>query len=92
MLRRTEREASLAHDLGERAQERGATGRPINAIAESERPLATILDEWRSAERALAAADPCEPQIIARGSRGAAQARGIEDYKIAHERRHGGRR
>ena len=84
VLRRTEREASLAEDMQERREAGGGVGRPINKVPASSRELATILDEWRAAERRLAAADPATPD----SSAAAADVRRLrEEYRIAHEAR-----
>jgi hypothetical protein len=84
VLRRTEREASLAQDVKARREAGGAVGRPIDAIPVSHRDLATILSEWRDAERTLAAADPAGPQ----SSAAASDVRRLrEEYRMAHEAR-----
>lgn len=84
VLRRTEREASLAEDMRERTEAGAPTGRPINAIPDADRPLATILAEWRAAERTLASADPASMEASA----AAADVRHLrEEYRMAHERR-----
>jgi hypothetical protein len=84
VLRRTEREASLAEDLRERTEAGAPTGRPINDIPDAERPLATILAEWREAERTLASASPTSVEASAAA---AAVRRLREEYRMAHERR-----
>ena len=89
VLRRTEREASLAEDtLAEDTEERrdagGGLGRPISAVPASDRQLATILNEWRDAERRLAAADATSPE----SSAAAADVRRLrEEYRMTHEAR-----
>jgi hypothetical protein len=84
VLRRTEREASLAEDTGERREAGGGVGRTINQVPASSRDLATILGEWREAERRLAAADPGALE----SSEAAADVRRLrEEYRIAHEAR-----
>jgi hypothetical protein len=70
--------------MQERKEAGAGTGRPINAIPESERTLAAILSEWRDAERALAETHPGTVEASA----AAANVRRLrEEYKIAHELR-----
>lgn len=84
VLRRTEREASLAEDTRERREAGGGVGRSINEVPASRRELAAILNEWRDAERRLAAADAASPE----SSAAAADVRRLrEEYRIAHEAR-----
>jgi hypothetical protein len=84
VLRRSEREVSLAEDTGERREAGGGVGRTINEVPTSERDLASILGEWREAERQLAAADPASLE----SSVAAAEVRRLrEEYRIAHEAR-----
>ena len=84
VLRRTEREASLAEDTQERRQAGGGVGRTINEVPASSRDLATILSDWREAERRLAATDPRSSE----SSVAAADVRRLrEEYRIAHEAR-----
>ena len=84
VLRRTEREASLADDTKERREAGGGVGRSINEVPASRRDLATILNEWRGAERRLAAADPAGSESLA----AAADVRWLrEEYRMAHEAR-----
>jgi hypothetical protein len=83
ILRRTEREASLAQSTGERREAGGGVGRPIDAIAPEPRDLSVILTEWRDAERALASSNPATPE----SSIAAANVRRLrEEYRLAHER------
>ena len=58
ILRRTERQASLAETLEERRDAGGGTGRSIEEIPSEPRDMALILRDWRAAERALADGDP----------------------------------
>jgi hypothetical protein len=82
VLRRTERQATLAEDTGERRAAGGGEGRTINEVPASQRELATILSEWRDAERRLAVADPAGPA----SSAAAAEVRRLrEEYRMAHE-------
>lgn len=57
VLARTTRQRSLTTELQEQA-EAGGREAPDRSIAETPRPIATILDEWRQAERRLQMADP----------------------------------
>jgi hypothetical protein len=82
VLRRTERQASLAEDTEARRSAGGSEGRTINEVPASQRDLATILSEWRDAERRLAAADPASLE----SSTVAAEVRRLrEEYRMAHE-------
>jgi hypothetical protein len=84
VLRRTERQASLAEDTGERRKAGGGLGRPINAVPPTTRELAVILNEWRDAERRLAEAGPATPE----SSAAAAEVRRLrEEYRMVHEAR-----
>lgn len=84
VLRRSEREASLAETTEERRAAGGGVGRPIVAVSATPRELPLILGEWRDAERALAAADPASPEAAI----AAADVRRLrEEYRLAHERR-----
>jgi hypothetical protein len=57
VLARTTRQRSLTTELQEQA-EAGGSGAPELSINETPRPIATILDEWRKAERRMQVADP----------------------------------
>jgi hypothetical protein len=83
VLRRTERQMSLAEDTHERRLAGGGVGRPVEAIPAAPRDLALILSEWRDAERELADANPAS----AEASIAAANVRRLrEEYRLAHER------
>jgi hypothetical protein len=83
VLRRTERQMSLAEDTQERRIAGGGVGRPVETIPAAPRDLALILSEWRDAERSLADANPAS----AEASVAAANVRRLrEEYRLAHER------
>lgn len=82
VLRRTEKQTSLAETMGERHDAGGGTGIPINAIAPEPRELAIILSEWRDAERALVAADPASTDALTAASN---VRRLREEYRVARE-------
>jgi hypothetical protein len=84
VLRRTERQASLTEDTVARREAGGGVGPAINDIPASTRHLTAILNDWREAERRLAAADSSSPE----SSAAAADVRRLrEEYRIAHEAR-----
>ena len=84
VLRRTEREVSLAEDTEERREAGGGVGRAIEDVPESSRELTAILAEWRDAERRLAASDAASPE----SSTAAADVRRLrEEYRMTHEAR-----
>ena len=84
VLRRTEREVSLAEDTEERREAGGGVGRAIEDVPPSNRELTSILAEWRDAERRLAAADAASPE----SSTAAADVRRLrEEYRMTHEAR-----
>jgi hypothetical protein len=84
VLRRTEREEELAEDMEARREAGGGLGRPINDLATSRRSLVEILEDWRTAERRLAAADPGS----AESSEAASRVRQLrEEYRLANEER-----
>ena len=77
----TGRQQDIAEDVHEQAVE-GGVDAPTEPIEETHRPIGLILAEWRTAERAVAAA--------ARGSREADTARATADrlrdeYRQAYE-------
>jgi hypothetical protein len=83
VLRRTERQMSLAEDTQERRIAGGGVGRPVESISAAPRDLALILSEWRDAERQLADAKPDTPEA----SVAAANVRRLrEEYRLGHER------
>jgi hypothetical protein len=83
VLRRTEREASLAEDTGERRKAGGGIGPAIDDIPASTRSLMAILNDWRDAERRLAAADTATSE----SSAAASDVRRLrEEYRMARER------
>ena len=84
VLRRTERQADLAADTGERREAGGGVGRSIEETPASTRELSVILAEWREAERGLAAADAKSPESAAAAS---TVRRLREEYRMAHEAR-----
>ena len=69
VLRRTETEASLAEDTEARREAGGGVGRSINATPAEPRELALVLNEWREAERRLAASPAASPEFGGRGVR-----------------------
>jgi hypothetical protein len=84
VLRRTERQATLAEDTKARHDAGGGLGRPVEEISGKAREMSQILSEWRNAERALAVANPGSPDA----SVAAANVRRLrEEYRLAHERR-----
>ena len=82
ILRRTERQASLAETLEERRDAGGGTGRSIEEIPSEPRDMALILRDWRAAERALAGSDPA---TLAASTAAADVRRLREEYRLAHE-------
>jgi hypothetical protein len=89
VLRRTERQMSLAEDTQERRLAGGGIGRPVATIPAAPRELALILSEWRDAERQLADSDPASGEA----SVAAANVRRLrEEYRLAHERLQSGRK
>ena len=84
VLRRTERQEELAEDMEARREAGGGVGPPINELEVATRPLLDILDDWRTAERSLAAADPGSPE----SSMAAGRVRQLrEEYRLAQEER-----
>lgn len=57
VLSRTTRQRTLTTELQEQA-EAGGSSAPYRSINETRRPIATILDEWRQAERRMQMTDP----------------------------------
>jgi hypothetical protein len=89
VLRRTERQMSLAEDTQERRIAGGGVGLPVEAISATSRDLAVILSDWRDAERQLAVANPAS----AEASVAAANVRRLrEEYRLAHERLQSGQK
>lgn len=81
VLRQTTEQASLAETTEARAVAGASPGQPVASIAPAPREMATILGEWRDAERALAAADPSSQDAAI----AAANVRRLrEEYRVAH--------
>ena len=84
VLRRSEREESLAETTGERREAGGGVSQPIESISALPRELPVILGEWRDAERRLVAADAGSTDAAA----AAADVRSLrEEYRMAFEAR-----
>jgi hypothetical protein len=82
VLRHTQNQSTLAETTEERADAGGGLGRPIATISAAPRDMPTILNEWRDAERALAAADPSSQEAAI----SAADVRRLRaEYRLAHE-------
>src|SRR5947209_2994659 len=82
VLRRSEREASLAEGTQQRRRAGGGVGRPIETAPPGSREMSIFLQQWRDAERALAAADPATPESSAAASN---VRRLREEYRMAYE-------
>jgi hypothetical protein len=82
VLHQTQEQSSLAETTEARADAGGGTGRPLNTIPANPREMATILGEWRDAERELAAADPASERAAIAAS---SVRRLREEYRLAHE-------
>jgi hypothetical protein len=84
VLRRTEQEGDLAADTEARREAGGGVGRSIDDTPGQPRDLATVLNEWRAAERRLAAA----PAASVESAAAAGEVRRLrEEYRMGQELR-----
>jgi hypothetical protein len=82
VLRQSQNQSTLAETTEERTDAGGGLGRPIATIPAAPREMATILNEWRDAERSLASVDPSSQDAAI----AAANVRRLrEEYRLAHE-------